>query len=204
MSAKNMDETIAGDTEIDYCNCGEIVFHGHYISEDDVIENNPQVMNQIRSNFQTIVVSEPNGIIIKRLSNVSIVQPHSNMFEIVCQKCKIGFRLILGRDLCYSCRIEECLIQPNSSKTSILKRPMSSFFPINLRRFVKEQTPDPTAAFIQQAKSVCSPTLPMANCLPEMDDDADFDMMFSSKQQCIVGSFTDQWILSPEFSYDQN
>lgn len=196
-------ESGADQTVEEFCNCGSIIISGRFIEEDEIFEGNPRVADRIKSNFQTIMVSEPNGIVVKRLSDVSIVQTHSNMFDIVCQKCKIGYRLILGRDLCYSCRLDDCLIQAVPSKSSVLKRPMSSYFPINLRRFIMEQIPDPTAAFIAQAKSVYSSTFPMNQCLPEMDDDADFDMMFSSKQQCIVGSFTDQWILSPEFSLDQ-
>ena len=187
--------------EQNFCNCGGIVFDGCYITEDEVLEQNPQITSLILSNFTTIFATKPGAISIKSLADVDLAQNNSNVYDIYCRKCKLGFRLILGRDLCYSCPLDECTSAASKSKNHILKRPLSSFFPLPLRRFIIEKSPEPSTKPISFAQSEYMPTFNIGNCFTEMDDDADYDLMFSAKQQCIVGSFTDQWILSPEMAY---
>ena len=187
--------------EQQYCNCGNIVFNGCVVSEDEIIELNPQITSLIVSNFNTIFVSGPSSIVIKQLSDVYIVQVNSSMFDLYCHKCKFGYRLIVGRDRCYSSPIEDCVISSSRNKGHLLKRPLSSFFPISLRRFIVEKAPDLSGKNITSAQSEYMPTFHVAKCLTEMDEDADYDLMFSSKQECIVGSFTDQWILTPEMAF---
>lgn len=184
-----------------YCSCGGIVFDGAYIAEDSVDEQNEHVVSLVLSNFQSIFISKPDGITVKSLNNVDIVQSHTNVFDIYCHKCKCGFKLIIGRDTCYSCPLEECIQQSGKQRSTILKRSLSSFFPLLLRRFITEKRPNQSQRGISMAQSAYQPTFDMGKCLQEMDDDADYELMFSSKQECIVGSFKDQWILNPEISF---
>ena len=193
-----MEEDLPQD---DFCNCGSIVFSGYYINDDEVMETNPQTKSLILSNFSSIFISNPSSITVKSLADIDLVQTSSSVFDLFCHKCKVGFRLILGRDHCYSCRLDDCTTATTKNKNHLLKRPLTSFFPLSLRRFIVEKPPEISAKPIPVAQSEYMPTFHIGNCLTEMDDDADFDLMFSSKQECIVGSFTDQWILSPEMTF---
>ena len=183
------------------CNCGSILIDGQYIAEDNVAEPNSNVVAQIVGNFSEIFRSGPGGITVQKLSNVGISQSHSNVYDITCTKCKLSFRIILGRDSCYSCPTEDCLIKPSKNRSASISRSMSSYFPLGLRRFIVEKSPDANKQRLTTAQSEFCPTFQMNQCIPEMDDEADFDMMFSGNQECFVGSFTDQWIMNPEVNF---
>lgn len=183
------------------CNCGSILISGQYISEEDIAESNSNVVAQIVGNFSEIFRSAPGCIAVQKLSNVGISQSQSNVYEITCTKCKLSFRIILGRDSCYSCPTDDCLITPSRSRAASFSRAMSSYFPLALRRFIVEKSPDVKRQRLTTAQSEFCPTFQMSQCIPEMDDEADFDMMFSGNQECFVGSFTDQWIMNPEINF---
>lgn len=186
-----------------YCNCGGIIITGEFINEDDIQETNASVLQLVQSNFTSIFRSEINSIVVTKLSEVDVMQTQTNMYDLVCRSCKCGFRVIIGRDYAYSCPIDDCKIQPTTHKVTFLKRTLSSFFPVNLRRFVTEKRISSQSSGVAGVKSEFTPTLTLNPSLLEMyeDEEVGIATSFSSKQDYIVGSFTDQWIATPEASF---
>ena len=189
-----------------YCNCGEIVITGEHINEEYIHEPNQSILTLIQSNFSTIFRSEPNNIIVNKLDEAEVIQLQSNLYDIYCRNCKCGFRLIIGREYAYSCPIDDCKIQTFQSQGPILKRTLTSFFPINLRRFITERSVEGASKGIAAVKSEFTPTSSLHQVVfldveDGDDNDDDLESSFSSKSDFIVGSFADNWNYPTEVSF---
>ena len=188
-----------------YCDCGAIVIDGNYIKEENVKENNKAVKTQILAYFPQVFASKPSSIKVSSFGNIAIKQVHSSTFDIFCTKCGCGFRIVLGRDHAYSCHLDDCCIKQTRQFPSI-KRPLTSYFPLALRRFLVEREDKKCSKHITQAQSEYISTVSLnqddygdAEDFDDFDD-VDFQLMFSAHQECIVGSFRDQWILHAEYA----
>ena len=188
------------DLESIFCDCGAVVIEGSYIKPSNVKENNKSVQTQILAYFPQVFASKPSSIRVTSFHNIEIKQIHSSTFDIFCTKCGCGFRIVLGRDHSYSCPLDDCCIRRTKQFPSI-RRPLTSYFPLALRRFLVEKEKEKSATQISQAQSEYISTVSLNPddyddcCAFDDFDDVDFQLMFSAHQECIVGSFRDQWIL---------
>ena len=182
-----------------FCNCGNIVLTGTYISEEDVKEDKVLVNAAIIGDFDSIFLGSTKSIQVSRLSSVDFVKIESGAYELYCNSCGIGFRLILVRDKCYSCFVDNCADKNQKKIYDVCRRSLNNAFPNSLRRFIYEKPSEQSTINIPTVHSEYAPTFHVSQCLNEnIQHDAEFEMMFSATNDCFVGSLTDQWLVANE------
>lgn len=190
------------DEEECFCNCGNIIFSGSYISEEDVKEDKVLVNAAIIGDFDSIFLGSTKSILVSRLADVDCVKIESGAYDIYCNSCGVGFRLNLVRDRCYSCFLDNCADTKQMKRYNVYRRSLSNVFPNSLRRFIHERPANNGIVNIPTVQSEYAPTFHVSQYLNDAAcNDAEFEMMFSATNDCFVGSLTDQWLMANEKNF---
>lgn len=177
------------------CICGNIC-----VVADPIEEENEHVHHRdiakLKKECQEIFKCEQGEIHVTKFDKALVTSDGSTSFCLICSGCKSAFRLITTQNFAFICRCNQKVESSSKMQTTInSNRNLQLFFPLALRPFIvppRQVQNSPVlgphvSSFIPTSTFRIEPNI-------DDDDDADFEMMFSNKNDCIVGSFTHQWI----------
>ncbi|EAY11892.1 hypothetical protein TVAG_362720 [Trichomonas vaginalis G3] len=179
------------------CDCGNIKINSQEYEFGEQIACTETDFNRLSKEGNSIVVAQPSEIVIEKTDKTSIVSDGSQMFELVCQNCKECFRIVPCKHVAYCCKVGVQTESLQSFKNQMNSaRPISDFFPLALRPFIETSTKTPNSSISEpKIASMMLPKYKKDYYVDDSDDsERDFQLMFKNKNECIVGSFTHQWM----------
>ena len=192
----DFDDEIEVEYEGIMCHCGNISINADDYYEGDHIECSEIDFSKLTREETRIVKAEPGTISINKPADVYVISDAgSQCFRIVCKECKTSFIIATGKHKAYCCELG-----PRTSNSQVFKKSMekartlNNFFPLPLRPYIEVNKNKISGSSVRskpRTESVIPGKFRVEN---DEIDDPDFDFMFSNNNDCIVGSFTHQWI----------
>jgi hypothetical protein len=188
------------EIEVEYeglmCYCCNISINADDYVEGDKIECCDSDFSKLTREETRIVKADPGTILIERPDELYVISdPCSQCFRIVCKDCEKAFLVVAGKHQAYCSEIGQRTVNSQPFKKSLENaRTLVNFFPLPLRPFLevaKKKTKGKSVRSKPKTESVISGKFRFENDGFEEDD---FDLMFSNRNDPIVGSFTNHWM----------
>ena len=183
------------DIEIDpeglICNCGNISIGAEAYKDGEHVYCSQQEFCRLQKEEKQIVCAKHGQIEIANPKDVLVIPNSFQHFTIVCKCCNRAFLVVPTKRVAYCCEINtKTQNSPNFKTFKETSRTLFELFPLQMRPFVDIKTMTHAR---KMSKSKVSSALPKRSN-EDIALDSEFDFMFSNRNQCVVGSFTNQWI----------
>lgn len=182
------------------CTCRNVVIHGQALGEGE----KPQILkNDYRQlQIKPVFVVHPGDIKVVRLDRVVAQAGSATCYDFLCSKCQTGFRIVLGKEFAYVHHLPNNMSRCRRHISNPqVARPLSIFYPINLKRFI-------SVTYEAKTSPVTVPDGEHDDYIPEntyqLDDESlqnndddeqeDYDIMFSCNDESFVGSYVAHYI----------
>ena len=182
------------DIEIDpeglICNCGNISIAAEPYKEGEHLYCSQQDFNRLKMEGKQIVCAKKGQIEITNPKDVLVITNNFQHFTLVCKGCNRSFLVIPTKRIAYCCELNQKTQDLPKFKVCQETSPtLFELFPLQLRPFIDIKAVEHAR---RMSQSKVSSALPKRT-LEDIALDSEFDFMFSNRNQCVVGSFTNQW-----------